>query len=128
MGKEFIDYDYSKSIIRTNLKLDFDSNNKEFTKVYKQIYIDLKVYKGKEVIKTKNRSYKNMSVYDVILKVFVNEVLRKEELVDRGQNYYIVFKAFEVVSIKRYKYEKTDTKIDANRRKYLFHERINVYF
>lgn len=128
MGNEFIDYDYSTSFIRTNLKFDFDYNNKKYTEVHKKIYIDLKVYKDKEVIKAKSKIYKNVSVYDVILDFFYKQILTKEELIERNKNYYIIFKAFEVVPIKRYKYEKTDTKIDANRRKYLLYERINVYF
>ena len=128
MGNEFIDFDYSKSVIRTNLKLDFDSNNKEFTKVYQQMYIDLKAYCNNKKILDYKDNFSHMSVYDVILKVFRDEVLKKEELVDRGKNYHIIFKAFEIISIKRYKYEKTDTKINANRRKYLFYERVNVYY
>ena len=128
MGKKLIDYDYSDTIIRTNLKLDFDSSNKKFTQVHPIIYADLKIYKENKVINHIDGTYENMSVYDVILQVFVEKVLKKEELVDRGKNYHIIFKAFEIISIKRYKYEKTDTKINANRRKYLFYERVNVYY
>lgn len=46
---------------------------------------------------------------------------------EKGKNYYVVLEVYRLKPIVRWKYKKTDTKIETERRLYLFRERINIY-
>lgn len=46
---------------------------------------------------------------------------------EKGKNYYVVLEVYRLKPIVRWQYKKTDTKIETERRLYLFRERINIY-
>ena len=120
-------YNYGKSIINSKLKYEFKDNNAEFAKKRESFTLEIKVYCGRKVMYYISKRYYYVTINYAIKNIFKNEI-EKNCVFHKGQNYYATFKAFELKPVVRYKYEKTDTLIHTERRKYLLQERINIYF
>lgn len=120
-------YNYGKSIISTNLKYEFNNKNSVYSKILDEFHLELKVYCESKKMYEICKDFKYTIINNAISEIF-RKKLEKQNIFHKGHNYYATFKVFKLMPITRYKYEKTDTIIDSNRRKYLLQERINIYF
>ena len=120
-------YNYGKSIISTDLKYEFDNKNGVYSHVLDEFHLELKVYCERKKMYQTCDDFKQTTINNAIRKIFKEKVEEKCAF-HKGHNYFATFKVFKLMPITRHKYEKTDTIIDSNRRKYLLQERINIYF
>ncbi len=119
-------YNYGKSIISSNLKYEFKDSTLKKTKIDGLFYLELKVYCGRKLMYKVSKDFNNISLNTAIRNIFEKQI---EKLVTFHPNhkYYATFKVFNLVPVRRAKYEKTDTYINTERRKYLLQERINIW-
>lgn len=120
-------YDYGKSVISSNFRYEFKNNNIKYAKIKEKFYLELIVYCGRKKMTTVSNKYENITINTAIRDLFTKKV-ENQCTFHKGQNYYAVFNVYELKPIKRHVYKKTDTIINTERRKYLFKERINIYF
>ena len=119
-------YDYGKSIISTKYKFDFESKHVKDIIIQDKFHIELLVYcNGKKMYKASD-DYNNVSIGVAINDVFKKKIENRVTF-HKGNKYYAIFNIYKLIPITRYKYIKTDTLIDTERRKYLLKERINIF-
>lgn len=119
-------YDYGSSVISTDLKFNFNSNNVKYTQLRDIFSVEVKVYCGRKLMFSEIKKFSNTNVNYAINYIFQKKV-EKNCIFYKGKNYYATFKVFNEIPVTRYKYEKTDTLITTTRRKYLLQERINFH-
>ena len=119
-------YNYGKSVISSKLRYNFDTNNPKYAKKIEKFYLQVTIYCNKKKVYFDERYYKNTSINDAIDDIFKKKI-EKMYSFEKGKNYYVVLEAYSLKSITRWKYTKTDTKIETERHLYLFRERINIY-
>ena len=120
-------YDYGNSVISSNLKYEFKNDNVRYERIKGRFHVELIVYCGRKKMHSTCGDYENISINDAINKLFITKVENMFTFY-KGKNYYAIFNVYELKPITRYVYKKTDTIINTKRRKYLFKERINIYF
>lgn len=120
-------YDYGNSVISSNLRYEFKNNNVKYARVKSKFHVELIVYCGRKKMYSTCGDYKDTSINAAINDLFQKKV-ENQCTFHKGKNYYAVFNVYELKPITRYVYKKTDTIINTKRRKYLFKERINIYF
>ena len=120
-------YDYGKSVISSNLRYEFKNNNVKYERIKGRFHVELIVYCGRKKMYSTCGDYENTSINAAINKLFQKKVEERFTFY-KGKNYYAIFNVYELKPITRYVYKKTDTKINTKRKKYLFKERINIYF
>ncbi|MGN1275598.1 MAG: hypothetical protein ACI4UK_01220 [Floccifex sp.] len=120
-------YDYGSSVISSDLKYEFNNNNSKYEKIQKKFYIELKVYCNNKKMYEASGNYNNVTINYAINDVFTKKIENKVTF-HKGYNYYATFKVYELQSVRRPLYKKTNTYINTERRKYLLQERINIYF
>lgn len=119
-------YNYGKSVISSKLRYNFDTNNPRYASKIDKFCMQITVYCNRKKVYSQNNIYNNTSINDAIEDIFEKK-LEKMHTFEKGKNYYAVLEAYRLKPIARWKYKKTDTKIETERRLYLFKERINIY-
>ena len=119
-------YQYGKSIISSKYKFDFESKYVKDIVIKDEFHIELKVYCNDKQIKEVCDDFENKTIGYAINHVFMKKIEHRVQF-HNGHKYYAIFNIYKKVPITRYKYIKTDTLIDTERRKYLLQERINIY-
>lgn len=119
-------YNYGKSVISSKLRYNFDTNNPKYAKNIDKFCMQVTIYCNRKKVYFVERTYNNTSINEAIEDIFEKK-LEKMYPFEKWKNYYVVFEAYKLKSIARWKYKKTDTKIETERRLYLFKERINIY-
>ncbi len=120
-------YQYGKSIISSKLRFEFQDNNLKYAKIKEKFQLEIRVYCGRKKIYEVKGNYENTTLNFAIKDIFRNKI-EQQCTFHKGYNYYATFKAYELKLIRRPKYEKTDKYVNSEKRKYLFQERINIYF
>lgn len=119
-------YDYGSSVISTDLKYNFNSNNMKYTMIRDSFWMEVKVYCGRKIMYASNKDFFNININKAI-EIMFRKKIEKDCIFHKGKNYYATFKVYNEVPVTRYKYIKTDTLITTTRRKYLLQERINFH-
>lgn len=119
-------YNYGKSVISSNLRYNFDTNNPKYSVSIKEFYLQVTIYYNKKKVYFADKTYHNTSINKAIRDMCEKEIEKRYSF-EKGKNYNVALEAFKLTPIARWQYEKTDTKIKTERRLYLFKERINIY-
>ena len=119
-------YNYGKSVISSKLRYNFDTNNPKYAKKIENLFLQVTIYCNRKKVYFADKTFQNTSINEAIRDAFEKEI-EKRYTFEKGKNYYAVLEAYRLKPIVRWKYKKTDTKIETERRLYLFRERINIY-
>lgn len=119
-------YNYGKSVISSNLRYNFDTNNPKYAKKINKFYLQITVYCNRKKVYFQDNIYHDTSINVAVRDMFEKEI-EKSYSFEKGKNYHVILEAYKLKSIARWQYEKTDTRIKTERRLYLFRERINIY-